>query len=110
MSTSTVQVAQKATAAAGPARTRQLWTSDQARDYSRSLYPAALGMTRHAQDAEDLVQETFAKALAAVSRLKPATNMDAWLYRIMLNTYISGYRRRRNMPQLVAGDDVEWQV
>jgi RNA polymerase sigma-70 factor, ECF subfamily len=69
------------------------------------LYPAALRMTRNASDAEDLVQETSAKAYAAFHQFKPDTNLRAWLNRILANTFISGYRKRRREPvQELAGD------
>ena len=87
------------TAAAG-----QVWAEDVLRAYGTSLYPAALRMTRNAPDAEDLVQETFAKALAASGRFQPGTNLNAWLRRIMTNTFISGYRKNRAQPQFVTGD------
>jgi RNA polymerase sigma-70 factor (ECF subfamily) len=77
---------------------------DVLRAYGTSLYPAALRMTHNAQDAEDLVQETFVKALAASERFQPGTNLNAWLRRIMINTFISGYRKSRGEPQFVSGD------
>jgi RNA polymerase sigma-70 factor, ECF subfamily len=66
-----------------------------------SLYPAALRMAGNAPDAEDLVQETFVKALVASGRFKPGTNLNAWLRRIMINTFISGCRKRRAEPQFL---------
>jgi RNA polymerase sigma-70 factor, ECF subfamily len=81
-----------------------IWAEDVLRVYGTSLYPAALRMTRNAPDAEDLVQETFAKALAASGRFQPGTNLKAWLRRIMVNTYISGYRKNRAEPQFVTED------
>jgi RNA polymerase sigma-70 factor, ECF subfamily len=83
-----------------------VWAEDVLRMYAASLYPAALRMTRNAPDAEDLVQETFAKALAASARFRPGTNLNAWLRRIMINTFISGYRKNRAQPQFVTGDAV----
>jgi len=59
------------------------------------LYAAALRMTRNAADAEDLVQETFLKAFAAFHQFEEGTNLKAWLYRILTNTYINSYRRRQ---------------
>jgi RNA polymerase sigma-70 factor (ECF subfamily) len=82
----------------------QVWAEDVLRAYTTSLYPAALRMTRNAPDAEDLVQETFAKALAASGRFQAGTNLNAWLRRIMTNTFISGYRKTRAQPQFVTGD------
>jgi RNA polymerase sigma-70 factor, ECF subfamily len=82
----------------------EVWAEDVLRVYGTSLYPAALRMTRNAPDAEDLVQETFAKALAASGRFQPGTNLNAWLRRIMINTFISGYRKSRAEPQFVTGD------
>jgi RNA polymerase sigma-70 factor, ECF subfamily len=87
-----------------------VWAEDVLRAYGTSLYPAALRMTRNAQDAEDLVQETFVKALAASERFQPGTNLNAWLRRIMINTFISGYRRSRAGPQFVTGDAVGSQL
>src|SRR6266478_4103227 len=76
------------------------------------LYPAALRMTRNAFDAEDLVQETSAKAYAAFHQFKPGTNLRAWLNRILANTFINGYRKRRREPvqELGADLDRDWQV
>ncbi|AKU17572.1 sigma-70 family RNA polymerase sigma factor [Luteipulveratus mongoliensis] len=62
------------------------------------LYSAALRTTRNPSDAEDLVQETFAKAYAAFHQYKPGTNLKAWLYRILTNTYINGYRKKQRQP------------
>jgi len=84
----------------------EVWAEDVLRAYATSLYPAALRITGNAPDAEDLLQETFAKALAASGRFQPGTNLNAWLRRIMTNTFISGYRKRRTEPHLVTGDAV----
>ncbi|RRD47867.1 sigma-70 family RNA polymerase sigma factor [Tessaracoccus sp. OH4464_COT-324] len=76
-----------------------------------SLYGAALGMTRNPADAEDLVQEAYAKAFAARGSFQPGTNLKAWLYRILTNTYISQYRKAQRLPKLSGGDEVEdWQL
>ena len=64
-------------------------------------------MTRGREDAEDLVQETMAKAWAAFQNYEPGTNLRAWLYRIMTNTFISSYRRRDRMPLLLQDDLVD---
>ena len=81
-----------------------VWVEDVLRAYVTSLYPAALRITGNTPDAEDLVQETFVKALAASGRFQPGTNLNAWLRRIMINTFISGYRKRRAEPRIVTGD------
>jgi RNA polymerase sigma-70 factor (ECF subfamily) len=74
--------------------------------YRDQLYQGALRMTRRPQDAEDLVQETMARACAGFGGYAPGTNMRAWLYRIMTNTFINGYRKRRREP-LVLTDVLE---
>lgn len=75
------------------------------------LYSAALRMTRNPADAEDLVQETIAKAFAAFHQYRPGTNLKAWLYRILTNTFINTYRKKQREPQQSAAEDVEdWQI
>jgi RNA polymerase sigma-70 factor, ECF subfamily len=75
------------------------------------LYSAAMRMTRNPQDAEDLVQETFAKAYAAFHQFRPGTNLKAWLYRILTNTFINNYRKKQRQPQQSMSEDVEdWQL
>ncbi|WP_402466614.1 sigma-70 family RNA polymerase sigma factor [Isoptericola aurantiacus] len=75
------------------------------------LYSAALRMTRNPTDAEDLVQETFAKAFAAFHQYRPGTNLKAWLYRILTNTFINNYRKKQRQPQQAQTDDIEdWQI
>jgi RNA polymerase sigma-70 factor (ECF subfamily) len=71
------------------------------------LYSAALRMTRNPADAEDLVQETFAKAFASFHQFKEGTNLKAWLYRILTNTFINSYRARKRRPEQTDIDDVE---
>ena len=75
------------------------------------LYSAAMRMTRNPQDAEDLVQETFAKAFSSFHQFKPGTNLKAWLYRILTNTFINSYRKKQREPQQSMSEDVEdWQL
>ncbi|BBZ33709.1 sigma-70 family RNA polymerase sigma factor [Mycolicibacterium confluentis] len=75
------------------------------------LYASALRMTRNPADAEDLVQETMLKSYAAFESFREGTNLIAWLYRIMTNAYISGYRRRQRQPALIVTDEVaDWQL
>jgi RNA polymerase sigma-70 factor (ECF subfamily) len=75
------------------------------------LYGAALRMTRNPSDAEDLVQETYAKAFAAFHQYRPGTNLKAWLYRILTNTFINSYRKKQREPQQSGADEIEdWQL
>jgi RNA polymerase sigma-70 factor, ECF subfamily len=74
--------------------------------YLDALYSAALRYTRNSTDAEDLVQETFAKAFASFHQFEPGTNLRAWLYRILTNSYINRYRQQQRRPQEVSADAV----
>lgn len=75
------------------------------------LYGAALRMTRNSADAEDLVQETYLKAYSAFKSYTKGTNLKAWLYRILTNTYINGYRKRQRQPQQQPTDEIaDWQL
>jgi RNA polymerase sigma-70 factor (ECF subfamily) len=75
------------------------------------LYSAALRMTRNPADAEDLVQETFVKAFAAFHQFEEGTNLKAWLYRILTNTFINSYRKAQRQPRQADTDQVEdWQL
>jgi RNA polymerase sigma-70 factor, ECF subfamily len=76
------------------------------------LYPAALRMTRNPSDAEDLIQETFAKAYAKFHQFQPGTNLRAWLHRILSNTFINTYRKKRREPlqDLGAEFQEDWQT
>jgi RNA polymerase sigma-70 factor, ECF subfamily len=75
------------------------------------LYSAALRMTRNPADAEDLVQETFAKAFASFHQFREGTNLKAWLYRILTNTFINSYRKRQREPRQAVTEEVEdWQL
>ena len=75
------------------------------------LYSAAMRMTRNPADAEDLVQETFAKAYSSFHQFRPGTNLKAWLYRILTNTFINNYRKKQRQPQQSMSEDVEdWQL
>jgi len=78
--------------------------------YIDQLYSAAMRMTRNPQDAEDLVQETYAKAFAAFHQFKPGTNLKAWLYRILTNAYINTYRKKQRQPIQDSHETIEdWQ-
>ena len=75
------------------------------------LYAAALRMTRNPADAEDLVQETYLKAYGAFGSFRAGTNLRAWLYRILTNTYINGYRKRQRQPVAQPTDEItDWQL
>ena len=79
--------------------------------YLDQLYAAALRMTRNPADAEDLLQETFVRAFAAFHQYQDGTNLKAWLYRILTNTFINGYRKKQREPLQSNTDDVEdWQM
>ena len=68
-------------------------------------------MTRNPQDAEDLVQEAYTKAYSAFHQYKPGTNLKAWLYRILTNTYINIYRKKQRQPKQTNTEQVEdWQM
>lgn len=75
-----------------------------------ALYSAALRMTRNPADAEDLVQDTFTKAYSAFHQFRPGTNLKAWLYRILTNTYINSYRKAQRQPRQVTEDVEDWQL
>jgi RNA polymerase sigma-70 factor (ECF subfamily) len=75
------------------------------------LYAAALRMTRNPADAEDLVQETYLKAYGAFGSFRAGTNLRAWLYRILTNTYINGYRKRQRQPVAQPTEEItDWQL
>ena len=85
--------------------------TEQAMPLLDQLYAAALRMTRNPADAEDLVQETFLKAYAAFGSFTQGTNLRAWLYRILTNTYINGYRKKQREPQQSRSEEIEdWQL
>ena len=79
--------------------------------YLDQLYSAALRMTRNPADAEDLVQDTYAKAYASFHQFQQGTNLKAWLYRILTNTFINNYRKAQRQPKKAASETVEdWQL
>jgi RNA polymerase sigma-70 factor (ECF subfamily) len=81
--------------------------ADQAMEFMPSLYTAALRMTRNRADAEDLVQETYLKAYRAFDSFQQGTNLKAWLYRILTNTYINTYRAKKRRPEQSEIEEVE---
>ncbi len=80
---------------------------EQASPLMDGLYGAALRMTRNPADAEDLVQETYLKAYRAFHSFQEGTNLKAWLYRILTNTYINTYRAKKRRPDETDLDEVE---
>lgn len=81
--------------------------AEQALEYMPALYSAAVRMTHNAADAEDLVQETYLKAYRSFGSFTEGTNLKAWLYRILTNTYINAYRAKQRRPVESDLDDVE---
>ncbi len=87
--------------------------ADQARftevamEHMPGLYSAALRMTRNPSDAEDLVQETYLKAYRSFGSFQEGTNLRAWLYRILTNTFINSYRAAQRRPEVTDVEDVE---
>ena len=79
--------------------------------YLDQLYGAALRMTRNRADAEDLVQDAYAKAFGSFHQYRPGTNLKAWLYRILTNTFINSYRKKQREPLQSDAETVEdWQL
>ncbi|MEC5184322.1 RNA polymerase sigma-70 factor (ECF subfamily) [Cryobacterium sp. MP_3.1] len=90
--------------------TRDLFEA-QAMPFIDQLYAAAMRMTRNPSDAQDLVQETFVKAFASFKQFEQGTNLKAWLYRILTNTFINTYRKKQREPYQGTIDDLEdWQL
>ncbi|MCB1039714.1 MAG: sigma-70 family RNA polymerase sigma factor [Acidimicrobiales bacterium] len=81
--------------------------TEQAMPLMSSLYSAALRMTRNPADAEDLVQETYLRAYRGFGGFQEGTNLKAWLYRILTNTYINAYRAKQRRPEETDLDEVE---
>lgn len=86
--------------------TREDFTHD-AMQHAPQLFSTAMRMTRNRSDAEDLVQETFIKAWRSFTTYQQGTNLRAWLFRIMTNTYINKYNAQQRKPTETELDDVE---
>ena len=86
---------------------RQRRFEEEALPHLDGMFGAAMRLTRNPSDAEDLLQETFLRAFSAYDSFEPGTNLKAWLYRILMNTYISSYRKQKRSPQTVSSDEVE---
>ncbi|MBN1542450.1 sigma-70 family RNA polymerase sigma factor [candidate division KSB1 bacterium] len=79
-------------------------------EYMDSLYSTALRMSRNAQDAEDLVQDTYLRAYRFFDKFEPGTNFKAWLFKILTNTFINRYRKKTHTPQQIQFEKVEYFI
>ncbi|WP_375476687.1 sigma-70 family RNA polymerase sigma factor [uncultured Jatrophihabitans sp.] len=106
-----VETAEGSTVAEETVEARRARFERDALPFVDQLYAAAMRMTRNPADAEDLVQETYVKAFAAFHQFTEGTNLKAWLYRILTNTFINNYRKKQRQPQEAGNEDVEdWQL
>ena len=78
--------------------------------FTNQLYAAALRYTKDPHDAQDLVQDTYAKAFISFHQFEPGTNLKAWLYRILSTTFINTYRKDQRRPQISDGELEDWQI
>ena len=83
---------------------------DIAFEYMDSLYSTAMRMTRNAQEAEDLVQDTYMRAWRFFEKFEEGTNFKAWIFKILTNTFINRYRKKVRTPQQVQYDKVEFGI
>ena len=93
--------------AASPSRELEARFEAEALPLLQGIYSAAFRLTRNAADAEDLVQETFLRAYRGFHQFEPGTNLKAWLYRILTNTFINSYRKKQREPQTDSLDETE---
>ncbi|MBB6351502.1 MAG: polymerase subunit sigma-24 [Nonomuraea muscovyensis] len=90
---------------------RQDWFERDVVPVTSQLFASAMRLTRNTADAEDLVQETVAKAYTSYHQFREGTNLKAWLHRILTNNFINDYRKRQRSPKLSAAEDIEdWQL
>ena len=78
--------------------------------YMNQLYSAALRYTKNPADAQDLVQDTYAKAYVSFHQFEPGTNLKAWLYRILTTTFINTYRKDQRRPKQSDQELEDWQI
>jgi RNA polymerase sigma-70 factor (ECF subfamily) len=78
--------------------------------YTSQLYAAALRYTKNQHNAQDLVQDTYAKAFTSFHQFEPGTNLKAWLYRILTTTFINTYRKDQRRPLISDGEVEDWQL
>ena len=81
-----------------------------AMQYTSQMYAAALRYTKDPHDAQDLVQDTYAKAFVSFHQFEPGTNLKAWMYRILSTTFINNYRKDQRRPQISDGELEDWQI
>ena len=81
-----------------------------AMQYTNQMYAAALRYTKDPHDAQDLVQDTYAKAFVSFHQFEPGTNLKAWMYRILSTTFINTYRKDQRRPQISDGELEDWQI
>ncbi len=101
--------AKRPTSAVAVAELKSRFERD-ALQYTSQLYAAALRYTKNAHDAQDLVQDTYAKAFTSFHQYQDGTNLKAWLYRILSTTFINTYRKGQRQPQLASGELEDWQI
>ncbi|GIH70702.1 sigma-70 family RNA polymerase sigma factor [Sphaerimonospora thailandensis] len=90
---------------------RQAWFEREVVPVTSQLYASAMRLTRNPADAEDLVQETVAKAYTSYHQFREGTNLKAWLHRILTNNFINDYRKKQRSPKLSAAEEIEdWQL
>lgn len=78
--------------------------------YMNQLYAAAMRYTKNSEDAQDLVQDTYAKAYTSFHQFEPGTNLKAWLYRVLTTTFINTYRKDQRRPQTSDSELEDWQI
>ncbi|MSZ45235.1 MAG: sigma-70 family RNA polymerase sigma factor [Actinobacteria bacterium] len=81
-----------------------------AMQYTNQLYAAAIRYTKDPHNAQDLVQDTYAKAFTSFHQFEPGTNLKAWLYRILTTTFINTYRKDQRRPLISDGEVEDWQL